>query len=226
MIANQLYILGDSISCGVMYNAQAARYTLFRGTFDRVLRAQGVTVKNYAKPGCTSAMGLDVAAKSEPLPGGIALIEFGGNDSDLKWAEVSNRPDDPHSALVPIPEFENAMRSLIRQARSRLMTPVVSLPLPVVPDRYFNWISKGLIRESILRYLGSVEHIYRWQERYAFSAQRVAYQEHCSIFDMRGLFLNQRSYGDLMSNDGIHPNAAGYALIRDAFLASWNDAGF
>lgn len=222
MIADKLYILGDSISCGVTYNAQAERYTLCHDTFDRVLRAQGVTVSNYAKPGCTAAMGLKVAEKSDPLPGGIALIEFGGNDSDLKWAEVSAYPEQSHQALVPIPEFENAMHTLIRQTRAKQMHPVVALPLPVVPDRYFSWISKGLSQEAILQHLGSVEFIYRWQERYAFAAQRVAYQEHCGVFDMRGVFLNQRNYGNLMSSDGIHPTPAGYGLIRDAFLSAWS----
>ena len=50
MTDNQLLIFGDSISCGVMYDEAAHRYTLCRNTYDRVLRTQGVAVKSYAKP--------------------------------------------------------------------------------------------------------------------------------------------------------------------------------
>ena len=46
MTDNQLFIFGDSISCGVMYDEAAHRYTLCRNTYDRVLRTQGVAVKS------------------------------------------------------------------------------------------------------------------------------------------------------------------------------------
>ena len=39
MTDNQLFIFGDSISCGVMYDEAAHRYTRCRNTYDRVLRA-------------------------------------------------------------------------------------------------------------------------------------------------------------------------------------------
>ena len=69
MTDNQLFIFGDSISCGVMYDEAAHRYTLCRNTYDRVLRTQGVAVKSYAKPGCTAADAVRMLDKAEPLPG-------------------------------------------------------------------------------------------------------------------------------------------------------------
>ena len=71
MTDNQLFIFGDSISCGVMYDEAAHRYTLCRNTYDRVLRTQGVAVKSYAKPGCTAADAVRMLDKAEPLPGAV-----------------------------------------------------------------------------------------------------------------------------------------------------------
>ena len=102
------------------------------------------------------------------------------------------------------------------------MRPVVSIPLPVVPDRYFEWVSQKLDRDAILHYLGSPEYIYRWQERYAYVALKTANEANCPIFDLRALFLDQRDFRDMMSRDGIHPNEAGYAVIREAAFKRWH----
>ena len=220
-MCDKLTIWGDSISCGMTFDESKARYTLCRDTYVKALPLQGVTVNSYAKPGCTAVMGLEIAEKTEPMAGGAALIEFGGNDSDLKWAEVAARPDIPHHALVSLPAFEAALKKLIYRARALGMRPIVALPLPVACERYFNWITRSLDREAILRYLGAPDYIYRWQERYAYAAQRVAERERCLTFDMRGLFLDCRNFESYMSLDGIHPSPKGYAVIRDAFLEVW-----
>lgn len=222
MTDNQLFIFGDSISCGVMYDEAAHRYTLCRNTYDRVLRMQGVAVKSYAKPGCTAVDAVRMLDKAEPLPGAPCVIEFGGNDSDLNWEEVAAQPDLPHEAKVSLSDFHDSLLRLIAYARDNGMRPVVSIPLPVVPDRYFEWVSQKLDRDAILHYLGSPEYIYRWQERYAYVALKTANEANCPIFDLRGLFLDQRDFRDMMSRDGIHPNEAGYAVIREAALKRWH----
>ena len=93
-------------------------------------------------------------------------------------------------------------------------------PLPIVPERYIRWMTKGLDFEAIMRYLGSYEWIYRWQERYALESLKAARDVGgCRIFDLRSEFLLQRDFPDLMCEDGIHPNAEGYKLIRNAVTA-------
>ena len=222
MLNNQLFILGDSISCGVMYDDAMHRYTLCRNTYDRVLRNEGVTVKSYAKPGCTAADAVSALGKTEALAGAICVIEFGGNDSDLNWEEVSREPNVPREAKVPLKDYHESILRLIAYARNNGMHPIVAIPLPVVADRYFEWISQKLDRNAILHYLGNPEYIYRWQERYAYEALKAANEANCSIFDLRGLFLGQRNFADMMSVDGIHPNEAGYGVIREAALKRWN----
>lgn len=219
MISNQqLFIFGDSISCGVMYDESAGRYTLCRNTYDRVLRRQDVPVKNYAKPGCTAADAVRDLEKTEPLAGAQCIIEFGGNDSDLNWEDVSRQPDIAHKAKVSLADFRASLLRLIDYARANAMQPIIALPLPVVADRYFEWVSRSLDRNAILRYLGSTEYIYRWQERYAYQALKTASEAHCPVLDLRGAFLDQRDFRDMMSLDGIHPNESGYGLIREAAL--------
>ena len=89
-------------------------------------------------------------------------------------------------------------------------------PLPVVAERYVKWISRGLDAEKILKYLGSYEYIYRWQERYALEALKTALSTETEVFDLRSQFLYQRDFADFMCEDGIHPNPAGHALIAQA----------
>ena len=125
----------------------------------RVLRTQGVAVKSYAKPGCTAADAVRMLDKAEPLPGAPCVIEFGGNDSDLNWEEVAAQPDLPHEAKVSLSDFHDSLLRLIAYARDNGMRPVVSIPLPVVPDRYFEWVSQKLDRDAILHYLQPGVHL-------------------------------------------------------------------
>ena len=62
-----------------------------------------------------------------------------------------------------------------------------------------------------------MEHIYRWQERYALMIRRVAARENAMLLDVRDWFLSQARFTDLMCVDGIHPNARGHELLFERF---------
>ena len=79
--------------------------------------------------------------------------------------------------------------------------------------------AKGLDLSAIMRYLGSYEWIYRWQERYAIESLKAARDVGCLVFDLRSEFLLQRDFSALMCEDGIHPNPDGYNLISNAVKA-------
>ncbi len=224
MKPERLCIWGDSIARGLVYDAVNQKYTLCRDTFERALRALGVSVRNYAKPGCTSEAAISIFRQSELTENGVAAIEFGGNDSDLIWREVSEKPETDHAALVPLDRFKRNIVNMVNGARGAGMRPVVVTPLPVVAERYFKWVSKQLNESAILRYLGSAQYIYRWQERYAYAAMDAARESDCPVFDLRGLFLDRRDFADLMCLDGIHPNPAGYALISEAVTGAWKSS--
>lgn len=222
MIADKLYVWGDSIARGVYFDKARNQYSVCRDTFDHALRALGVAVRNFAKPGCTSKAALDMTETADIQPGAVAAIEFGGNDSDLKWSEVSEKPDEAHRALVPLNAYADSLKALIARARKLSLRPVIVTPIPVVAERYFKWVSAKLNPDAILKYLGSAAYIYRWQERYAYMAMQAARDADCPVFDLRSQFLDRRDFESLMSEDGIHPTPDGYRLIRDSVLSAWN----
>lgn len=221
MISDTLYVLGDSIARGVIFDNDKMRYTLCRNTFDTSLTAMGVQVKNYSKMGCTSVSALDIMNRCGENKGAIAAIEFGGNDSDLNWKSVSENPNVFHEAAVSIEEYSKSLKKMIAGLRQKCMRPVVVTPLPVVPDRYFQKITENLDANAIMHYLGNEFTIYRWQERYAHAAFQTAREEKCPVFDLRGLFLNRLDFESLMCADGIHPNEKGHGVIAEAVKKLW-----
>jgi len=223
MVSDSLYVLGDSIARGILYDESKGVYSLCRNTFDTVLKKMGVNVKNYSKMGCTSVSALSILDKCENRNGAIAAIEFGGNDSDLNWKSVAEHPEVFHEAAVTLPEFIQSIREMIRGFRKRGMRPVVVTPLPIVSERYYRQVSKNLDAKAILTYLGNEDSIYRWQERYSYAAWEAAHKESCGVFDLRSLFLNRRDFHSLMGPDGIHPNEKGYAVISEAVEKAWKN---
>ena len=99
------------------------------------------------------------------------------------------------------------------------MEPVLVTPPPLVAKRYFDWVSRNLNPARILDYLGDVEHIYRWQERYALMIRNVAREENARLLDVRDAFLAQPRMTDMICIDGIHPNEKGHAMLFDVLSA-------
>lgn len=213
-------VWGDSIGKGIMFDDTKNRHIIYRDSYERQLKQKGFDIRNYSVMGCTAPKAVELMTEPRMADGGIAVIEFGGNDSDLNWKGVC---DDPRLGAesfvrVTIPDFKKALGAMVDRARRAGLLPILSTPLPVIADRYFEWISRPLDRQKILDYLGAAEYIYRWQERYDIAVRQVAYELGVKLFDIRTRFLSERRMGDLMSADGIHPNEKGHALIASTAL--------
>ena len=213
-----LSIWGDSIAKGVVFDEQRGRYAVCRDNcVSRLSRDAGVDVENFSVMGNTTEQGLR-RMEGQPLkPGNLAVIEFGGNDCDLDWAAACEHPEVEQRGRVPLEAFGENLRAMVRRVREGGMIPALVTPPPLVAQRYFEWVSRKLDGARILRYLGDVEHIYRWQERYALMIRRVAARENALLLDVRDWFLSQDRFTDLMCVDGIHPNDRGHALLFDEF---------
>ena len=213
-------VWGDSIGKGVMFDTARNRHVICRDSYEAYLKNSGVDVRNYSVMGCTAPRGVELMTENRLNAGGIAVIEFGGNDSDLDWKAVCDDPDTAAENVVKvtIPDFKKALMAMVDKARQFGLKPILSTPIPVIADRYFEWISKPLDREKILDYLGAAEYIYRWQERYDIAVREIAALAGVKLFDIRTRFLQERRIGDFMSIDGIHPNAKGHELIKDTVL--------
>lgn len=218
MEVRRVCVWGDSIAKGVVFDEDRRRYAICREScMARLARETGCEVHNYAVMGSTSEQGLKRMKEQVLMPGSLAVIEFGGNDCDQDWTAACEHPEQQQKGRVPLEQFGENLRAMVRRAREGGLTPLLVTPPPLVAKRYFDWVSKNLDPVRILNYLGDVEHIYRWQERYALMIAKVAREECAKLLDVRDMFLGLVRFNDYMCADGIHPNARGQAVLFEGF---------
>ena len=219
MTYSEIHIWGDSLARGIIYNETSRRYAISRERCaTRLQTALDCKLENHATMGATVLDGLALFERFTPVPGALCVVEFGGNDCDLNWKAVSEEPDKPITPKVPLETFEEGLTVFVEKIRARDMKPLLVTPLPLHAERYFRWVSRGLDSDAVLKALGDVYHIYRWQERYAIAVRNAARSTHCRLLDLRDAFLAQPDYEQLMCLDGIHPNDAGHRVLSDVVL--------
>ena len=209
----KIYLWGDSIGKGVVYDAERRRYRLGQRRCERLLRERGVPLESHARMGATVAEGYADFAAAEVTEPGLAVIEYGGNDCDLDWRAVSARPEIFHDGKTPLAEFGELLRLFARGAAERGLEPVMVLPPPIDPQRYFDWVCRDLDREAVRAYLGDICHIGRWHASYVEAIREAAGKAGASLLDLYTPFLRARDYPALICEDGIHPTEAGQELI-------------
>ena len=221
MLPKAICVWGDSLAKGIVFDENRGRYAILRENCLRMLENElHIPIHNYSAMGRTASDCLREISKEELVPGGVAVIEFGGNDSDICWADVSKDPSREYPARSSIPQFKESLRGLIRFVRKGGMKPVLVSTLPIDGEKYYHWVSRVLDEKAILAYLGDPQMMYRWQERYANAVREVACQENARLLDLRTDFLSDRQFCRLFCNDGIHPNALGHQkLFRSALSA-------
>ncbi len=226
MTYSEIHVWGDSLARGVVYNEEKHRYAISRQRCTtRLADALPCKVENHSGMGATVLDGLGWFEPFTGIADAVCAVEFGGNDCDLNWAYVAAHPTEAVTAKVPLPAFEKGLESFVAMIRKRGMTPVLITPLPLHAERYFHWVTRELDADAVLRALGDVQHIYRWQERYALAVQGVARRTHSELLDLRDIMLSHPDYARLMCLDGIHPNDEGHKVLSDAVLAWASENG-
>jgi acyl-CoA thioesterase I len=226
-VISRVDIWGDSILKGVVLDEAAGRYKLLKeSAVEAFSRRFSLKIKNHSRFGCTAPRALEKMAQEleTGLHTDVVLLEFGGNDCDFNWREVSDNPDADHEPNTPITVFTETMREMVRALTARGITPLLmSLP-PIDSYRYFDWITKPkeICAERILSFLGDKEYIYRHQELYSLAITRVALEEGVGYVDVRDAFLRERRLDELLCADGIHPNEKGQKILRDTFSGYYN----
>ena len=212
----RLVIFGDSIAKGVTY--QDGRYHLCSEHNFDALAQKGIVVSNFAKMGACSDTVLTIAKKRlDACEGAQVILSFGGNDCDFRWKEIAEDPTGDHQPNVPLPEFVELYREMIRRARSHGIRPILTNLPPLDSERFFNWWCGDLDKEAVMRWLGDVGNIYVWQERYSRAVERLAREENVPLVDVRGAFLDYGHLEQTLCADGTHPNTVGQGLITKAF---------
>ncbi|MCX7885245.1 MAG: SGNH/GDSL hydrolase family protein [Caloramator sp.] len=215
-------ICGDSISRGVIFDESKGKYTILKDSYTSLLedKIKGV-ILNAARFGNTLTKGISrVTNEISKLHPDIIILEFGGNDCDFNWNEVAKNPYINHLPNTDFDTFEKTLTDFIISMKHDGITPILlSLP-PIDADRYFKWISENddKKKNSILKWLGSVNKIYWWQERYNSAIIDTAIITNTKWIDIRGAFLKQPDYRKFLCIDGIHPNSEGHKIIADKML--------
>ena len=97
-------VFGDSVARGVVYDESKSKYTFLKENFITMVQAvTSIEIKNFAKFGCTVSKGAEILDKQADKLSDYqyTILEFGGNDCDLNWAEVAETPNEEHFAQVP-----------------------------------------------------------------------------------------------------------------------------
>ena len=206
-------IFGDSISKGIIFEEQNQRYCMV--TKDIRSWTRPAILHNFSVMGCTIRKGMEIIKRHLPQLSSYenVFLEFGGNDCDFDWQAVSDHPEEEHMPNTPPEEFEALYTQAVLSIQQQGGKPVLLTMPPLAPDRYFNWISKGKNSANILKWLGGVDTIYRWQEMYSMKVALLAQKLSVPLVDIRSAFLSQHHYRDFLCADGIHPNRKGHHLI-------------
>lgn len=221
ILKSRIMIFGDSIMKGVILTENDSKYKINSlPGIDALAKRFNLTIDNRSRFGCTLEKGYTVLQRTLDREDNCraVILEYGGNDCDFDWAEVSASPEAEHQPHTPIERFTELYSSAIEYLRSKGITPVLTTLPPLCAERYLNWICRnGLSRENILSWLGDINAIYRYQERYSRAVEQLAKHFTAPLIDLRSAFLAERQMEKLFCTDGIHPNEAGQALIQASF---------
>ncbi|MGI6737937.1 MAG: SGNH/GDSL hydrolase family protein [Christensenellales bacterium] len=210
-------VYGDSISRGVTFDENRGRYTYLKEGFDKLLERRGILkIINHSRFGATAEEGFEAYEKEPEADSKYIAIAFGGNDCTPNWQGVSENPEEYYPPKTSLASFESTLRRFVDKVKSLGQIPILVTPPPLVAERYVNWISKGLNKDNILKYLGDINHVYRWQEQYALAVQQAARRTRSCLFDLRAFFLKNRTLSNLYCIDGMHPNDKGHQWIARA----------
>ena len=120
-------VFGDSIARGIIYNERKSRYTISRDSFVERMRKRGIHLRNYSRMGFSSLRGKQTLDRhlAELCDADYTLLEYGGNDCDLNWQEISENPFALHKATVSLDRFRSVITSMIQTVRQAGSTPVL-----------------------------------------------------------------------------------------------------
>lgn len=212
---NTIYVYGDSIMKATSPDANL-KYHFHISDYLEKFSKLPVKIVNRAKFGAHAEKGLSIIESdiNKGLKCDIALLEYGGNDCNFDWPAIAEDPDGHHDPKTLLDNFVSLMKTMAEKLMSNGVKPVMMTLPPIDSQRYFRFITRnGENGDNILKWLGDVNRIYRYQEMYSNAVEKLAYNMGVACIDVRSCILPDPHFKDLISEDGIHPSEAGYELI-------------
>ena len=221
-IRKTVEVFGDSILKGVQLDPLNMRYRVDNNIdVGLIEKKHSLSIRNFSKFGCTITKGLSMIENrlknNEPSCDAI-LMNLGGNDCDFNWKAISERPEDEHMPNTPLDIFVDTYRKVIDLLKEKRIRPVLATLPPLDAQKFFQWFCGSLNKENVLKWLGSVDTIYNWQENYSKTVEKIAHETGTLIVDLRGAFLKHKKPEPFLCEDGTHPNTEGQKLITQAFM--------
>ena len=215
-------IYGDSVMKGTVIDRAYRYHALMEEYLAKFREKFSIETENRSRFGITVDKGYSLLRQD--LDKGVAcdyaLVEFGGNDCNFKWNEISVLPESEHEPITQLSHFKETYHSMIRDLKQANIQPVLMTLPPIDAERYLDFICRsGRSRENIVYWLGDVQRIYHYQEMYSAAITRCAWQHHLPLIDVRSAFLPERDLPDMIAADGIHLTMAGYERLFELLSA-------
>jgi len=221
-IHKKVEVFGDSLLKGVQVNPKNMLYHVDNNIdVEGIEKAYSLKIRNFSMFGCTITRGRALIERRLKRDGAFCdaiVMDYGGNDCDFNWKEVAEHPDQEHSPNTPLDVFIDTYRNIIAMLKGKGIRPILITLPPLDAQRFFDWFCSGLNKSNVLKWIGSVDAIYRWQEDYSRAVEKIADETNTLLVDVRSAFLKHGRIGRLLCEDGTHPNTDGQKIITQAFL--------
>ncbi|PKM50182.1 MAG: SGNH/GDSL hydrolase family protein [Firmicutes bacterium HGW-Firmicutes-7] len=212
-------LFGDSILKGVQINPVNKRYHVDNHIdIEMLSKSYSMQIKNYSYMGCTVTKGKKLIEKrlETNIECDAIIMDYGGNDCDYNWNAISENPKMTHLPNTPIELFKETYYSIINMLKGKGILPIMTTLPPLEPRRFFEWFCRDLNKANILEFLGNVNKIYDHQESYSRIIEEIAHETHVPLIDLRESFLKAGNIGELLCEDGTHPNTLGQKVITSS----------
>lgn len=218
MERKNIVVWGDSLAEGVVWDAARGRYARVSPTAVQVAgETLGISIENHAHFGYTAPKGRTLLSRD--LEKGFlcdtAVIEFGGNDCNFDWAAIADDPNGTHLPATTPAAFEETLKEMVDDLRAAGVKPILTTLPPINAERYFRFLSGDRLNAAnILKWLGDVQQIYRFQEMYSLLVEKVARLCSVALLDLRRRCLAERTFtNSMLCADGLHLTPEGQRFV-------------
>lgn len=213
-------LYGDSILEGIQINPVNKKYYVNNNIDVKKLSEKySIQIKNFSSFGCTVTKGRNILNKRLETNSGYDAIvmDYGGNDCDFNWKEISENPEGHYTPKTPIEIFMETYCDIIDTLKKKGILPILTTLPPLEPQSFFDWFCKDLNKKNIIKWLGEIKNIYYHQENYSKVIEKIALVKQVPLVDIRGEFLKAGNINSLLCEDGTHPNTLGQKVIATSF---------